>query len=480
LPLLLLCSVAVIGAGILVYSQIWAFTWDESYHLLAAQLINHGKRPYLDFCFPQTPLDVYWNAAWMRLFGETWRVPHAVSAVLVMATIWLAIGYVRERLPLGGWRLSCAMVVLAAIGLNCVILEYGVTGQAYGLCLLLTFAAFRLAVLAVSRTSGWPAAAAGFTASAAAASTLLTAVAAPVVLLWILVYNQTGSRSKKVAAYLMGAFIPLLPVLWLFTKSPRVVMFNVFEYHLHFRKLYWPESTQHNVEVLTSWIDNGPALLLGLLAITGILFVAFQSGWDRPLRSELYLCGWLATAIGAELSMPRPTFARYFLLTVPFLAVLACVGFYCVGSRLVGSERSLWLVFALISLFAFGLAKSLHERHSDLYAWRDYEAMARKVNQVTPPNGTLFADEPIYFLTKRMPPSGLELYYTHLIKLPAPLSASLHLLPEEEMYQQVKSGMYDTAFSCEDDVIEKLGLPRLYANREEIDGCNVFWGKRTK
>src|SRR6266404_4534997 len=141
LPLLLLGALAVIGAGILVYSQIWAFTWDESYHLLAAQLINHGKRPYLDFCFPQTPLDAYWYAAWMRLFGETWRVPHAVSAVLVAATMWLAITYLCERLPLGGWRLSCAMVALAAIGLNSVVVEYGTTGQAYAMCLFLTFAA---------------------------------------------------------------------------------------------------------------------------------------------------------------------------------------------------------------------------------------------------------------------------------------------------------------------------------------------------
>ena len=34
---------------LLVYSQTLSFTWDEGFHLLAAQLILHGKRHYLDF-----------------------------------------------------------------------------------------------------------------------------------------------------------------------------------------------------------------------------------------------------------------------------------------------------------------------------------------------------------------------------------------------------------------------------------------------
>jgi len=72
-------------------------------------------------------------------------------------------------------------------------------------------------------------------------------------------------------------------------------------------------------------------------------------------------------------------------------------------------------------------------------------------------------------------------------KPPSPISSELPayqrlfcLEPPPLLPRYAKSGMYDTAFSCEDDVIEKLGLSRLYANREEIDGCNVFWSKRTK
>ena len=75
--------------GLLIYSQTMAFVWDEGFHLLAAQLINKGKIPYVDFCFPQTLLNAYWNAAWMRLFGQTWRVTHIAAALLIAGGVYL-------------------------------------------------------------------------------------------------------------------------------------------------------------------------------------------------------------------------------------------------------------------------------------------------------------------------------------------------------------------------------------------------------
>src|ERR1035441_953555 len=54
----------LLTAGLAVYAQTLAFAWDEGFHLLAAQLIKAGKTPYLDFFFPQAPLNAYWNAAW--------------------------------------------------------------------------------------------------------------------------------------------------------------------------------------------------------------------------------------------------------------------------------------------------------------------------------------------------------------------------------------------------------------------------------
>src|ERR1017187_8861981 len=59
------CGLSLYAAAFLVYAETWAFTPDEGYHMLAAQLIASGRIPYIDFCFPQTPLNAYWNAAWI-------------------------------------------------------------------------------------------------------------------------------------------------------------------------------------------------------------------------------------------------------------------------------------------------------------------------------------------------------------------------------------------------------------------------------
>src|SRR5580698_10781933 len=79
--------VSLLGAGLLIYSQTEAFAWDEGFHLLTAQLITRGKQPYLDFNFSQTPLNAWWNALWMLLFGQTWRTAHAVAAVVTTGAI---------------------------------------------------------------------------------------------------------------------------------------------------------------------------------------------------------------------------------------------------------------------------------------------------------------------------------------------------------------------------------------------------------
>src|ERR1039458_9788324 len=80
---------ALLATLLMPYAQTWAFTDDEGFHLLAAQLIKGGMRPYLDFCFPQTPLNAYWNAFWMRGFGESWRTAHALASLETSAAIVL-------------------------------------------------------------------------------------------------------------------------------------------------------------------------------------------------------------------------------------------------------------------------------------------------------------------------------------------------------------------------------------------------------
>jgi len=465
-PLLLICSfVTCLFAILLVYSQTAAFAWDEGYHILAAQLIAHGRRPYLDFFFPQTPLNAWWNAAAMRLFGETWREVHALSAVVTAGTILLAADFVYTRFPVAGWRLPGAIAAALLIGLQANVIEYTTTGQPYALCMFLIVAAFRVSVLAVGRGDLVATAAAGLLASAATASSLLVSAAPAVLLVWIL--RRAGPRLGRLATFLGGAVVPFLPVLWLFARSPRQVFFNLFEYHLFYRRANWEDATSHDWKVLSSWLTSPQALVLGLLAAAGL--------WYCTQLPEFSLCGWLALAIGAELCVTHPTFEWYFVLVIPFLAILAVAGLYAVCSRMCPRVPPAWPVALLLLVVSLGSAKSLYADRN-AFSWPDLEAVARKVDEVTPRGAPLWADEHIYFLTRRPPAEGTEVAYAEVIDLPAGLASKLHIVPLDELDRRAAAGMFGTVSTCEEsEQIEELELPRLFLHSAAVGACHVFW-----
>src|SRR5271165_4665477 len=458
----LLCGLAgLLLAGLIVYSQFQAFSWDEGFHLLAASLIRSGKKPYLDFCFPQTPLNAYFYSLWMRLFGESWRAMHAVASILTAGAIFLTADYFYTRFPVSAWRLPGAIAVALFMGLNNSVVFFGTIAQAYALCLLLLLCAFRSAILAVSRSGALVAAVAGFLVGASAASSLLTALAVPVLLIWILLASRAGNRWLKLGASLAGAVVPFLPVLWLFLQSPRVVLFNVIGYQLFGRRTRWEGATGHDLSVLTSWVDSGSALLLGLFAIAGLIFVARAKEWPPSLRSEFTLCAWLAAAMALEIGVAHPTFTWYFVFTVPFLSILAVTGLYAVAARLAPVSPPGWSVAAVAILLALSFGRALREDRDEMN-WASMESIVRKILEVTPRDGPIWAGEQFFFLTRRPVPDGME--FQASLKLDMPLSEAqpLHILPSRELERQVKTRFYDTIEICDDDRIRELGLPDLY------------------
>jgi hypothetical protein len=482
-PYLFICGLVILfGAGLLVYSQTAAFAWDEGFHLLTAQLIKNGKRPYLDFFFPQTPLNAYWNAFWFRFFGDTWRTAHAVAALCTTAALLIIADYVYTRFPVPRWRFPGALAVLFAVGFNAMIVEFGTIGQAYGLLLVTMMAAFRFAVLAPGSRSVWLCLLAGLMAGTAAGASLLTVLAGPVMLLWILIYNRAGSRLAKFGAFAVGNAIPFAPVFLLYLQKPREVLFTVFQFNYRYRAVDWKDATSHDIDVLTSWLVSSQGSMLGVLALAGLFFVFRRSGWERAVRAEFYLCAWISVVMGAHIGTAHPTFERYYLLIVPFLSILALAALYWLGSSLASSDRPRWPVFLATFFFACGLARALFVEELDAYAWSDMEAVAHKVDEVTPKSGLVWGDEHIYFLTKRTPPTGMEHENSHKpLQLPDEFIRSLHILPRVEMERQLKTGHYDTVAMCEDsDRMTALDLPGVYNQSEEIGECTVYWDKKVR
>jgi 4-amino-4-deoxy-L-arabinose transferase-like glycosyltransferase len=464
--------------GLIVYSQTWAFSWDEGFHLLTAQLIIGGKRPWIDFLFPQTPLNAYWNAAWMRLLGENWRVTHVLAALETTGTTLLTADYLFTRFPVPRWKLAAALTGAFLVALNAEVVSYATIGQAYGLALLLIVAAFRMSILAVDQTSPALAALAGLLAGAAAGCTLLTAVVAPTLLIWIFLFNRAGNRTLKVIAFVVASAIPFLPVFRLAAQGPHQALFNLIRYQTLFRSVNWGHPWQQQFKVFVSWIDSAQALSLGLLAAGGVWFVAKRSEWDRARRAEFFLCGWLALTITAELFSALPTFQRYFLLIVPFLAILAAAGLYAGSTLFLDDERPLWPVLGLGLLIFAGFVKSTYDDR-DSFTWPEMERVAAKTAEVTPSGASLWADELTYFLTRRSPPPGMEFAYAHKLEMPEPERSLLHVLPNSVIKERLAAGAFSTVETCDnEDVIEGLGLAKLYAQQAKVDDCVVFWQPR--
>jgi hypothetical protein len=462
----------------LVFSQTKAFFWDEGFHILAAHLVDTGKRPYLDFFFPQTPLNAYWNAAWMALFGPSWRVVHAVATLATIGSVVLIVEYLFALFPDHRWRSAAAFVGLALFGLHARVWLVGTISQAYPLCLLLVVAAFRMAIVAVARRRLGMSALAGLCAGAAAASSLLTAAASPVLLIWIWLHNRAGNRGIKAAAFLAGATAAFLPVLALFARGPHQVVFDILKYHTLYRRLSWPGATGHDIGVATDWVNSSPTLLLVLLAVAGLFFIK-KNGFDASRRAEFRLCVWLPLAIGAQNLLAHPTFPMYFVFMIPFLTVPAVFGFYAAVERLGNPGRPRAAVMVLLGITAICLSNSIYEEYG--YTWPELEQVAAKVKQVTPKDAALWAPEQIYFLTRWPVPFGMEHADAHKLQLTPAENAVLHVLPKAEVDRQIKAGAFSTAVLCEDDDrVNELKGWKVYSQSTVIQECTVFWQVENK
>jgi hypothetical protein len=473
--------IALLAAGLIFYSQTDAFAWDEGFHMLTAQLITRGERPYLDFNFSQTPLNAYWNALWFIVFGQSWRTAHAIAAVMTSGAILMTADFLYFRFPVAAWRFPTAVLAALMLSLNVLIAQYGTIGQAYGLSLFLIVAAFRLTISSVDRNGVLFSALVGFLSSAGAGATLLTAPVCPVLAIWMVVQNRIGNRWAKLAAFVAGAVIPFLPVLYLFLKGPQQTLFNIIQYNLLFRQVQWAGAISHDIfAVLMAWTVSAQALLFGLLGLAGLLFVRFRSDWSKQQRAEFYLCAWLALALGVHISSAHPTFQRYYLFATPFLIVLMSAGLYFINSRLYAPDRTLLPILALTIIFSLELTRALHDKHANIN-WPDLEKLAAKVDQVTPPNAVILSDEQIYFITRRQPPSGMELADSHKLEFPMERATPLHLLPESQVIKQIHAGRFYTVVNCDkNDEVTDDDLKTLYSNHAEYDTCNVYWQFRKK
>jgi len=175
--------IIALSAALVGFSQLGAvYDGDEGLHLVAARLVQAGKRPFADFFYWHEPLFLYLAAGWMSLVGGGWRAVHLLSALLTavstacMASLAARSLGARNR---RGWPEILAPVLFA---LNVLVLKWGTMAHNYAAALLFIVLSIDAALRTVERPGRLAAFSCGFCAGAATAFTVLTAPLAPVLL----------------------------------------------------------------------------------------------------------------------------------------------------------------------------------------------------------------------------------------------------------------------------------------------------------
>jgi hypothetical protein len=470
----------MVSAGLLAFSQTLAGGGDEDSCLLAAQLINAGKKPYLDFFYDQVPLYAYITAAWLRVFDNSWRSAHLLSALATSGTLMLIAGFLFRQINDPEWKLATAVIGTLFVGLHPLTITFGTVGMPYALCSFFMVSSFCLAIEAVEREKGWLPLWTGVAAGCSAGSTLLAAPVMPIALLWMLRQTHADHRARKGLQFLGGAVIPFLPALWLTAQAPRQALFNIVEFHLFYRRDSMEDAIWRDLITSYEFFYSAPVLILVLLAFVGLLFLNTKSAWSERRREKFYLCGWLLAGLGAYLANTLPAYDQYFFLLIPFLGSLAALGVYAIGSRIGKPERAGWLVALFVGLFLVALIRPLLLERGEFDWWQKYEEVAREVNGVTPSGGEIFSEDNfIYVAARRLPPEGLDYSYIHGRGISPALGSILHLEPPARLQEWLAAGRFDTVVIYTESIYNDskrngLRLAKLYARHIRVNEFDIY------
>ena len=471
-PVWLFVTGVAVAAAIAIASQLGTSPGDEGLHLLASQLLKHGKWPYLDFLYHHPPVYIALNAVWMFAFGESWRTAHALSALLTLAMIAVICEFTYTRLRGTGWEVPATAMTALLVGLNVLVLQNGVSAQPFPLTSLLSVVAFRLAVASPRRPHTWLPFWSGLCAGAACLSSFLI-VTVPLVLFIWLVRNCEANRRKHVAIqFLAGAAVPAALMVPLFVKAFHQVVFDLLIFQLRHRTLdgHWTahDAWRTHIHTVTDWLGMGQGLLFVLLPLLGLGYLLGHKPFDAMKRSEFYLCAWLGGALCAWVSVPNPTFPWYYMPAVPFAGVLAVLGLLAIHEHLLRGGRTVALLLVTCFVFSYDTAKWLSIFLNDPaeHQWQEVDAIAEEIRAKG--CGSLYAsDMRVYFASRCPPQPGMESYAASwLSSLSQTKADSLHIVRQDMINRKIQAGDFSILVLNSYDA--RLDNPTLLANYEEL------------
>ncbi len=108
---------------------------DEGFYLLSAKLVAEGKKPYLDFFYPQMPALLYIYAAWFYLAGASWLSARLFTVVLAFAIGVMLFLYGKKR----SRNTALALLIVLLYTFSSFVFAWFVVAKTYAISTLFLF-----------------------------------------------------------------------------------------------------------------------------------------------------------------------------------------------------------------------------------------------------------------------------------------------------------------------------------------------------
>jgi hypothetical protein len=471
---------AVYFAGLIHYAQVRPIDGDEGFYTTAARLVSEGKAPYRDFFFQQAPLLPY-------LYSCIWAIqPHSLVAMRMfsatcggLAVLLWGLGLAsRRRLPA-----AVALATFAVVVLNPYWASWNVVVKTYATANLLMTVVMICLYLALDSKRGRWFFLAGLALGTCTSVRSLYGPLVPALAIWLLVREWGSSLAPdaagptpavrtprgnsplrcapKTAAFLGGAVLGLLPMIYSFARDPQAFIFNNVRYHHLDAGYLWMDgkfvtgyqSVGHTVLVYFANLVVG---LLALhpyftaelaLAVVGILALRKTRGDVESGRSGaelLYLEAavlMLAVYTLAALT-PFPPYDQYFdSPLVPFMVPLVVEGL-----RVAFRSNRAWALALAVAAPLFFLVGIRHETAGTTSRpeWRfaSYRQVVQTVKANSAPNDVVLSFWPGYvFESDRQYVPNLEdnFAYRVMTKIGPDERARFHVIDHEQVMAAISA-----------------------------------------
>ncbi len=479
-------SLVLVFTLAILFSQ-WPLAFGDTYHLLAAQMVAAGRKPYLDFFVQQVPLYPLICGAWLRIFGTSWHAANLFSGLLICASAAMVARIATRIFAEPGWGAQGSIVAVLLFGLNVPVAQSGDDAQPYALCMFFCLSAW-LAALdaspAVMRTF--------LTGLAAGAAVNTSLLAVPFFLaltvFQTMVFQETGpDRRRKLPWFVCGAAVASIPLAYLAMLAPAQAWFSIVKFQLFYRTAApgLPKNiASHNLHEIMDWVLSIQGAVLVLSSLAGLLFL-FDRKVPGSTRRPVRYTALIAVLWAFYLVLVPLTWHMYFVLVVPYASLLAAAGLCHLSARRRLPQWRSKILAGAILLYSLGLAIPavaglLSGRPS---RWAQQEEAARIVNAETGPNDAVYSDdESIYVAARRLPPRGLENSFGAAVRLPAGEYERAGLVPPEKNEGRLRAGDFAAVVLIKTNAarVQAVRSGGRYSQSAETKNYVIFWKSKAQ